>query len=293
MKRYLAVLLIACIGIGFGCGKKQSKDVVATVNGKAITLAMVEEKIEKLPQYYQPFATQHKKELVDEMVVEELLFVQAKKRKLHRDPEIKTLINDTIKKVLVSKIIEEEAKKSAPISDDDVKGYYEENRERFMVPEMVRASHILTSTEEEAKNAEGELQRGADFASVAKQYSKDLTKDRGGDLGYFKKGQMIPEFEKVAFSIKIGDVSNIVKTRFGYHIITVTDKKQAVYREFNEVKDEVRTMLVRDAQRKSFEDFTTTLRAKAKIVINEELLAEIAKEAQAQVPAEEIVESNN
>jgi len=162
-----------------------------------------------------------------------------------------------------------------------------------MVPEMVRASHILTSTEDDAKNAEGELQRGADFASVAKEYSKDLTKDRGGDLGYFKKGQMIPEFEKVAFSIKIGDVSNIVKTRFGYHIITVTDKKQAVYREFNEVKDEVRTMLVRDAQRKSFEDFTTTLKTKAKIVINEELLAEIAKEAQAQVPAEEIVESNN
>ena len=89
MNRFLTILLIVCVGFGFGCAKKRAKDVIATVNNKAITVAMVDEKIEKLPQYYQPFATQHKRELIEEMIIEELLFVQAKKRKLHRDPALR------------------------------------------------------------------------------------------------------------------------------------------------------------------------------------------------------------
>jgi peptidyl-prolyl cis-trans isomerase C len=283
MKKLILVVFMACIVTAFGCARKPKEDVIATVNNKPITVTMLNEKIEKLPEYYQAFAAQHKKEIVDEIIVEELLYNEAKRRKLQSDPDMKELISDATRKILISKVIEDETKKSAPVSDDDVKDYYEQNKEKYMVPEMVRASHILTSTEEEAIKAKGELDRGADFTAVAGEYSKDLTKDRGGDLGYFKKGQMIPEFENAAFSLKPGQTSDIVKTRFGYHIIRVTDYKPATYRNFEEVEDNVRTSIMRDRQRQSFDDFTKILREKSKITINQDVLQGLEQD----IPEEE------
>jgi len=282
MKRWFPVLVMACVVMAFGCARKVKEDVVAVVNGRPITVTMLNEKIEKLPQYYQAFAAQNKKEIVDEMIVEELLYDEAKSRKLHNDPDIKELIDDANRKILISRVIEDETKKSAPVSDDDVSSYYEQNKEKYMVPEMVRASHILTSTEEEAIKAKGELDRGADFAAVANEYSKDLTKDRGGDLGYFKKGQMIPEFENAAFNLNVGETSDVIKTRFGYHVIRLTDRKPAAYRSFEEVKDSVRTSIMRDKQRQSFDEFTKTLKDKSKISINQDILQSLDKEAPAE-----------
>jgi peptidyl-prolyl cis-trans isomerase C len=278
MKGWFPVFIIACVVMGFGCARKAQKDVVATVNGKPITITMINEKIARLPQYYQTFAAQHKKEIVDEIIVEELLYEEAKSRKLHNDPDIKELISDAKRKILISRVIEDETRKSSPVSDDDVRDYYEQNKEKYMIPEMVRASHVLTSTEEEAVNAKGELDRGADFTAVAKQYSKDLTKDRGGDLGYFKKGQMIPEFENAAFSLNIGETSDVIKTRFGYHVIRLTDRKPAAYRGFEEVEDDVRTSIMRDRQRQSFDEFTKTLKDKSRISIDQDILQSLAKE---------------
>ena len=272
MKRLFVVFMVFCTAVAFGCARRAKDDVVATVNNRPITVIMLNEKIEKLPQYYQAFAAQHKKEIVDEMIVEELLYDEARRRKLHNDPDIKEIINDARRKILISRVIEDETKKSAPVSDDDVKSYYEQNKEAYMVPEMVRASHILTSTEEDAIKAKGELERGADFSAVAGEYSKDLTKDRGGDLGYFKKGQMIPEFENAAFGLSPGQTSDVIKTRFGYHIIRLTDRKPATYRSFEEVEDTVRTSIMRDRQRQSFDEFTKTLKDKAKISINQDVL---------------------
>ena len=279
--------MVIAIAITAGCAKKAKDEVVATVNGKEITMTMVDEKIEKLPQYYQAFASQHKKEVVDEIIIEELLYKEAKRLKMDRDPEVKELIEDASKRILISKIVESEAKKSTPVSEDDVETYYNENREVYMVPEMVRASHILTSTEEEAKQAQADLKKGEDFGDVARKYSKDLTKERGGDLGYFKKGQMIPEFEKAAFSLDVGETSPIVKTRFGYHIIKVSDKKPATYRNFDEVKENITTLLTRERQREKLDDFTAKLKDKAKIKVNEELVVSVTEEQPAP-PAEEI-----
>jgi len=285
----IAVLVIGVSGL-IGCAKKSAVEVVAVVNGQEITMAMVDSKIENLPTHYQAFATQHKKEVVDEMVIEELLFKEAKKRKLHKDSEVKALIDEAIRKVLIAKVIEDEAKKSIPVSEDDVKTYFEQNKDRYLVPEMVRASHILTSTEEEAKKAKEELDAGVDFAEVARKYSKDLTKDRGGDLGYFKKGQMIPEFEKTAFALEIGQISDLVKSRFGYHIIKLGDRKPATYRQFEEVKSNIRNLLSRNNQREAFDEFANKLKAKAYIEVKEELLVAPEAEETKEVPAELPVE---
>ena len=279
MKNLILIIMILSISMVSGCAKKSTVDVVATVNGVPITVTMLETKIEKLPQYYQTFAVEHKNEIVNEMIAEELLYNEARKRELDRDPDIKELINDATKKILISMIVEEEVKKSAPVSEDDVKVYYDGNKEKYVVPEMIRASHILTSTEEEAEKAKGELDRGAEFAAVAQEYSKDLTKDRGGDLGYFSKDQMIPEFEKTAFSLNMGQTSGIIKTRFGYHIIKLTDRKPAVYQSFDEVKDAIMTSIIRDRQRESFDEFTKKLREKAKVSVDDNLITSLNKSA--------------
>ncbi|MDD5504908.1 MAG: peptidyl-prolyl cis-trans isomerase [Candidatus Omnitrophica bacterium] len=278
MKRISVFVAVVLTLAAFGCAKKAKDGVVASVNGRQITLKMVDEKIEKLPQYYQAFAVQHKKEIVDEMVIEELLYDEAKRRKLLQDPDTKELINDAIKKILISRVIEDETRKTDPVSDDDVSAYYEQNKDKYAIPEMVRACHILTSTEEDAEAVKAELEKGSDFSVVANTYSKDLTKDRGGDLGYFKKGQMIPEFENAAFSLEVGQTSGIVKTRFGYHIIRLTDRKPASFRTFEEVKDDVMTSIIRDKQRQSFADFTKTLKDAARISLNEDMLKSLEKE---------------
>jgi peptidyl-prolyl cis-trans isomerase C len=255
-----------------GCAKKTAQDAAAVVNGKKITLTMLDEKIENLPEQYKVFASQHKKDVVDEMVIEQLLYEEAKKRNIGRDPEVKELVAEAARKIIISRLIDDEMKKIDPVSEDEIKTYYDQNMDKYMNPEVVRASHILTGTEEEAKEAMQALSLNGNFEEVAQKYSNDLTKDRGGDLGYFKRGQMIPEFEKVVFSLKVGQVSDVVKSRFGYHIIKLTDYKPSTYRDYEEIKDSLGSILVRERQEARFKEFTEMLRSKADVTVNESLL---------------------
>ena len=269
----LITLLLSIIMCISGCAKlNPGKEVVAVVNGEKITMAMLNEKIDELPEYYRQAATQHKKEILDDLIVEKLLFEEAKKQKLQKDKEVRKLINKAAKKILIAKLLELETSPKDVISDEDVQLYYQQHKNQYLVPERIKASHILLSTEEEAKKVLGELKAGADFSETAKAYSKDLTKDRGGDLGYFQAGQMIPEFEKASFELNSGETSDIVKTRFGYHIIMVTDKKPSEYKELPEVKENIRTRLIEQGKQQQFRDFVQVLKDKAKIKIKEESL---------------------
>ena len=127
--------------------------------------------------------------------------------------------------------------------------------------EEVRARHILVASEEEAKNILSDLKAGADFATVAKEKSKDPGAAEGGDLGYFSKEQMVPEFAEVAFKMYAGQLSNPVKTQFGWHIIKLEDKRTRQAPEFDKVKDQIETYMMRKAQT----DFVSRLRQSAKI----------------------------
>src|SRR5207249_5540110 len=125
----------------------------------------------------------------------------------------------------------------------------------------VRARHILVETEDEAKAVVAELKKGADFAELAKAKSKDPGSADGGDLGYFTKDQMVPEFSEVAFKLYPGQLSNPVKTQFGWHVIKVEDRRTKQPPEFDKVKDQIEAYLARKAQT----DFITKLRQSAKV----------------------------
>ncbi|WP_226643683.1 peptidylprolyl isomerase [Mesobacillus subterraneus] len=133
---------------------------------------------------------------------------------------------------------------SIDVSEEEMKTYFEENKESFDQKEQVKASHILVEDEATAKKVKEELDNGKDFAELAKEYSTDSSNAaNGGDLGYFGKGEMAEEFEKTAFALKAGAISEPVKTEFGYHIIKLADKKAEKAAEFEEHKEEIKELL--------------------------------------------------
>lgn len=136
----------------------------------------------------------------------------------------------SVKEQLIINKFKDKITADVKVADEEIKKFYEENKAMFELPAPeIRASHILVDTQEEAEKILAEVKAGADFAELAKKYSKDpATKDIGGDLGYFSKGKMDAEFEKAAFALKTGQVSDVVKTSFGYHIIKVTGERNSL-----------------------------------------------------------------
>jgi len=126
------------------------------------------------------------------------------------------------------------------VTDEEISGYFEENKANFDQPEQVEASHILVDDEETAKEIKKKLDEGADFAELAAEYSKDTgSAENGGQLGYFGRGKMVEEFENAAFSMEVGQISDPVKTKYGYHIIKVTGKKEAKEATLEDARDEI------------------------------------------------------
>ena len=155
------------------------------------------------------------------------------------------------------------------ITPQDIESYYNSNVQQFQTPEQVRASHILLKTEgkDEAavrKQAEDVLKQakapGADFAALAKKYSEDDgSKANGGDLDYFPKGRMVPEFETAAFAMQPGQISDLVKSQFGFHIIKVVDKKPASTRTLDEVRAQIQETLAAQRVEQQITDRTRDL----------------------------------
>jgi peptidyl-prolyl cis-trans isomerase C len=179
-----------------------------------------------------------------------------------------TLGVNYIEKTIASKIT---------ISDDEVKKFYEDNKARFAQDPEVRASHILIGVDAAAGDADKkkarekaeallkEIKGGKEFAELAKSNSTCPSSAQGGDLGFFKAGQMVPAFEQAAFALKPGEVSGVVETQFGYHIIKLTEKKEGKVTPLDEVKDKLRDYLKNQKVNKSIGEFVTELRKKATI----------------------------
>ncbi len=191
----------------------------------------------------------------------------------------KDLIEITRKDIVISNYIETKIASTIKISDEEIQNFYNENRERISEEPQVKASHILigvdssASAEIKAKAKEKaeailkELKGGKDFAEAAKADSTCPSKNQGGDLGFFGKGQMVPEFEQAAFALKPGELSSVVETQFGYHIIKVTEKKESEPPKLEELKEKITAFLKGQKTQKAVYEYVTNLKKGAKIEI--------------------------
>jgi peptidyl-prolyl cis-trans isomerase C len=240
----------------------QSTDpVVAKVNGaeiKASDLAIAEEEI---GQNMPPMPPEGKRDYLVRYVSDMILVAKAAEdKKITDDAEFKRRLAYVRNKLLMESLLHAEAK--AAVTDAAMQKVYEDATKQMTGEQEVHARHILVETEDEAKAIASELKKGTDFAELAKQKSKDPgAAAEGGDLGYFTKDQMVPEFAETAFRLEKGQLSDPVKTQFGWHVIRVEDKRDRPVPPFEQVKDQIQTFVMRRAQ----SDVIAKLRESAKI----------------------------
>jgi peptidyl-prolyl cis-trans isomerase C len=234
--------------------------VVARVNGAEIRSSDVTAAEEELGTGLPPMTAEAKRDYIVTYLADTLLVAQAaEKQKVGDTPDFKRKLAMARNKLLSEVLLQNEAKSA--VSEGAMRKVYEDATKQMSAEKEVRARHILVETEDEAKAIGAELKKGGDFAELAKQKSKDPGGSEGGDLGYFTKDQMVPEFSDVAFKLEPGKISDPVKSQFGWHVIKVEDKRDRELPSFDKVKDQIETFLVRKGQ----SEMVTRLRAEAKV----------------------------
>ena len=248
-------LMLAAAAYGASAAPCFAEDkVLAKVNGKAITEADLQVAESEIGADMGTMPKAQKRMSLLEFLIDNQLFADAaESAKLDQGPDYQRRLNYLKSRALRELYFEKIIK--ASISSDDARKIYDEQVKLLKPEEEVSARHILVDTEEEAK---------ADFAELAKEHSKDPgSKDDGGNLGYFSHGQMVPQFEDAAFKLKKGEVSDPVKTQFGWHLIKLEDRRTKKPPAFKVVKDRImQSMLLHKAQQSAAE-----LRASAKIEV--------------------------
>ena len=257
----LASAVAGCLAIALYAGAARAEDkVLAKVNGAEIRqsdVALAEEELG-------PSLAQMDPATKDENVLAFLIDMRivskaAEDKKVQDGEDFKKRLAFTRSRLLMDSLLASEGK--AATTDDAMKKVYEQASKEITGEEEVHARHILVETEDDAKAVEEDLKKGADFAELAKKKSKDPGASDGGDLGFFTKDQMVPEFSSVAFSLEPGKISDPVKSQFGWHVIKVEEKRKRKAPDFDQVKGQIETYVTRKAQA----DYVGKLRDSAKI----------------------------
>jgi peptidyl-prolyl cis-trans isomerase C len=234
--------------------------VLAKVNGSEIRASDVALAEEELGQSLAQMDPSTRKENVLAFLIDmKIVAKAAEDKKIENNEDFKKRLAFTRNRLLMDSLLATEGK--AATTDDAMKKVYEEATKQITGEQEVHARHILVETEDEAKAIKAELDKGADFAELAKKKSKDPGASDGGDLGFFTKEQMVPEFSAVAFTLEPGKISDPVKSQFGWHIIKVEEKRSRKAPEFEQVKAQIETYVTRKAQA----DYVAKLREAAKV----------------------------
>ena len=230
--------------------------VLAKVKDYAITEEMLNETVEALrtQQNINITSEEQKQDLLDELIARQLVVEDAIESGLTQTEEFQKLYREFVFQHSIGQMF-----KTINVTDEECEAYYNENKEQFK-EEMIRAAHILVEEEEQANELLAAIEGGADFHELASANSKCPSGSRGGDLGDFGRGQMVPEFEQAAFALNIGEISGVVKTQFGYHLIKLLDKKDVV--PFTDVKGQIQQYLTSKKQNEMYSTFTQGLKSK-------------------------------
>ena len=256
------------IGLAIGCSSKDR--VAAIVNGHLLTVRDVEERWNRLTPAVKNSIGNDRRQVVEQMVNEMLLLQEASRRGLDRDAQVRRLLQEARHQIMIGRLLERIREETAgSVSEESISSFYQSNRASFAQPQSWRASHILAADLATAEKALERVKNGESFAQVAQGLSTDPSKARGGDIGFFAKGQVIPEFESACRDLKPGEVSKVVKSSLGYHVIQLTEYRPARERTLEESRDPIRQLLQNQQAQQKVESFLQQLRAKSQVKIRE------------------------
>ncbi|MCC6766501.1 MAG: peptidylprolyl isomerase [Deltaproteobacteria bacterium] len=252
--------------------------VIATYDDKKFTTEDFRREVERLPPRSRAQLTtpDRRRQFVDNYILNELLAEQGRAKGYDRDPDIVRQIDDLRQRLVVQRVMRDY--QEAPVlSDADIKAYYDQNQ-RLFSGAQVHAAHILVKDEALAKRLRAELDAAPDkFEELAKTNSTDTaTAARGGDLGFFGQGRMVAEFERAAFALdKPGDLSQVIQSPFGYHIIKLIERKDGPAKPFEDVKERIRVALTNQRRQELVTQRFDKVKADAKITVDEDALAKV------------------
>ncbi len=278
MRIFLPWLISLFLVISCSKDNTPKGNFVAKIDNILITKEDVYSEINSLPDYAKEFfeGEDGKIRFVDELVKKELLYMEAKKRGLDKDKDLQRKIEEFKKITLINKLLENEVGKNLTPSENDMKTFYEKNKDEFTINNQVRLSHIIVKNEIEAEKIFERLKRGEEFSKVALEVSLDKASARsGGDIGSFKKGELAPDIESVVFPLKKGEISIPIKLKDGIHIFKVTDSKGTVI-EYEKVKNLIAQKIIAEKQKESFDKLIDNLKNNKKIEINKEEISRLS-----------------
>ena len=251
-------------------GKKDGT-VVASVGDVKITDKDVDTILAQLPEQARARyeTAEGKREFVSGLAEIKLMAMEAKKKGIDKTPDMKfkmEFMNDQ----MLAKGLAESAVKDIKITDEEISKYYADNKDKFSTGPRVKLRHILVPSEAEAKAILADLKKGGDFSTIAKEKSKCPSSQQGGDLGWVTKGSMVPEFEKAGFELKKGQMSGVVKTQYGYHILMCDDVEGVKQPSLAEAKPDIERQLKNERSESTVKALIDTVKKNNPVTYNEE-----------------------
>ena len=276
------VLAAACVIGLLGCGKesgnaKNSGPSVLKINDWSYSAADMEKEIgqqlRQAPQMQPFFASKEgQKQFLDRVTRRELLVQEAEKRKMSETPEVAEQVANLRRELMIRALVQDEIGNKVKVEEKEVEEYFKAHPDEFS-GDTVHLRHIVVQNEDEAKDIKARLTKNESFDDLAKKYSQDsATAAKGGDLGFLSREQVLPEFARVAFSLKPGEVSDPVRTPFGFHVIKLVERKKGQPASLDQVKGQLLRRLTEERQSQRFQAWMKELEAGAKITKDESLL---------------------
>ncbi|RJR19303.1 MAG: hypothetical protein C4582_10615 [Desulfobacteraceae bacterium] len=270
IKRYATAAALIFAGVTLAWGAGETARLLAVVGGEKIDEKYLEQKIQTLPRIVQ---SRYDRTALGPKVLEDIVDAKvfahaAREAKLDENPLVQFKIKDAIEGILATEYQAYILEKALP-TEAEVKKYYEDNKDKFKIPETVKVRHIALKTEKEAKETLAKLKKGDDFGELAKAVSVHQTPNKDGDLGWVGKGMLLPEIEAVALSMKDrpNTLSKVIEASGLFHIIKVEGYRPETLLTFEKAKDQILPLLARERQKGVVEEARKNLREKLGVKI--------------------------
>ena len=228
-------------------------NILAKVNGMAITSSDIDKELAAMGPNGQQYNTPEGREALLEQLINKKLFLADAAKNLYEYDSVFKAELQKIKEDLLANFAITKAVENVKVTDEEAKKFYDENKASLLSGETVSASHILVDSEDKANEILKDITDGKiSFEDAAQKYSSCPSSQNGGSLGEFGRGQMVPEFDTAVFSMEVGETRGPVKTQFGYHLIKLNSKNEAKEIAFEEIKEQIKARLLNDKQRTAY-----------------------------------------